>query len=156
MEKQHHYATTIRWTGNTGRGTASYTSYERAHTISAAGRPDILSSSDPGFRGDPSRYNPEELFLSSLSSCHMLWYLHLCAVNGIVVTAYTDRATGVMQETAEGGGYFTEVTLHPEVAITDASKGEKALALHEEANRMCFLARSVKFPVHHKPVLMNG
>ena len=133
--KQHHYKTTLTWTGNTGKGTESYRGYERAHTISAEGKMDIAASSDPAFLGDKTKYNPEELFLGSISSCHMLWWLHLCADAGIIVTAYADRAEGTMVEDPVGGGRFTEVVLHPVATITDASKKEKALALHEEANK---------------------
>lgn len=143
---------TTRWTGNTGSGTAGYQSYERSHVLQTIGKPDIPGSSDPSFRGDKSRYNPEEMLVASLSSCHMLWYLHLCSANGIVVVDYVDHATGTMTETADGGGYFSEVTLHPEVTITDASLKDKANALHQKANELCFIANSVKFPVHHKAI----
>jgi organic hydroperoxide reductase OsmC/OhrA len=144
--KQHHYQTRTVWTGNTGTGTSGYRAYERAHEISAAGKPVIAGSSDPNFRGDAARYNPEELLVASLSACHMLWYLHLCADNGIVVTAYEDRAQGTMVETTNGGGQFTEVVLHPVVTI---NAGDPALAarLHERAHELCFIANSVNFPV---------
>lgn len=143
----------MRWTGNLGSGTSGYTDYSRNHRYQAPGKPEIPGSSDPSFRGDPSRYNPEELLVASLSSCHMLWYLHLCAVNGIVVTHYEDDAHGVMQETADGGGRFTEVTLRPAVTITSGDKKELALALHLEANKLCFIANSCNFPVHHQPII---
>ncbi|PWV48271.1 OsmC family protein [Chitinophaga sp. S165] len=149
--KAHHYTMTTRWTGNTGSGTASYQSYERSHVLQTDGKPEIPGSSDPSFRGDKTRYNPEEMLVASLSSCHMLWYLHLCSAAGIVVIDYVDHATGTMTETADGGGYFSEVTLHPEVTITDASLTDKANELHHEANELCFIANSVKFPVHHQP-----
>lgn len=143
---------TTRWTGNTGNGTANYQSYERSHLLQAAGKPDIPGSSDPSFRGDKARYNPEEMLVASLSSCHMLWYLHLCSAAGIVVVDYVDQATGVMMETADGGGSFSEVTLYPEVTITDASQTDKANELHKKANELCFIANSVNFPVHHQPI----
>jgi organic hydroperoxide reductase OsmC/OhrA len=152
MKGTHEYALTTRWTGNTGKGTASYQSYERSHVIQADGKAAIPGSSDPSFRGDKTRYNPEEMLVASLSSCHMLWYLHLCSAAGIIVVDYVDHATGTMVETSDGGGYFSSVTLHPEVTITDASLTEQANALHEEANRLCFIANSVKFPVHHVPL----
>ena len=150
--KQHHYKTTVTWTGNTGKGTESYRGYERAHTISAEGKIDIAASSDPAFLGDTTKYNPEELLLASLSSCHMLWWLHLCADAGIIVTAYSDHATGTMTEDPVGGGRFTEVVLHPVAVITDSSKKETALALHEEANKKCFISNSCNFPVRHEGV----
>jgi len=151
MKGTHHYATALRWTGNTGQGTASYQSYERNHVIQVSGKPEIPGSSDPSFRGDRSRYNPEEMLVASLSSCHMLWYLHLCAAAGIIVVNYLDNASGTMIETADGGGYFSEVTLRPEVTITDAARREEADQLHAKANALCFIAKSVNFPVHHQP-----
>jgi len=150
MSKQHNYKTNIEWTGNRGEGTKSYKAYDRSHRISVAGKVIIDASSDPAFMGDPSKYNPEELLLASLSSCHMLWYLHLCSDNGIIVVAYKDDATGIMLETATGG-HFTEVTLHPVVTISDATKIERANELHHEANKQCFIANSCNFPVKHEP-----
>jgi len=144
------------WTGNTGTGTAHYRSYDRDHILSVTGKPEIPGSSDPSFRGNPQRYNPEELLVSSLSSCHMLWYLHLCAVNGVVVMDYKDEATGTMVETADGGGYFSEVTLKPVVTIADGGMSEKARSLHHDANELCFIANSVKFPVNHELTIRVG
>ncbi len=151
MEKQHSYKATIKWTGNKGNGTDSYSSYERSHEIIIENKMDILGSSDPAFSGDKTKHNPEELLLSSLSSCHMLWYLHLCAEEGIVVTDYIDTATGTMVETSNGGGKFTEVTLNPSVIVTDEQMVVKANALHKKANELCFIANSVNFPVKHHP-----
>ncbi|WP_212004639.1 OsmC family protein [Chitinophaga sp. HK235] len=151
--RQHHYHTTVEWTGNEGTGTSAYAAYGRNHTIQAAGKPVIPGSSDPSFRGDKTRYNPEELLVASLSSCHMLWYLHLCAVAGIVVTSYIDHAEGVMTETAEGSGQFRQVILKPIVTIADPTLAGSALALHEEAHQYCFIARSCNFPVTHEPEL---
>jgi organic hydroperoxide reductase OsmC/OhrA len=150
--KQHHYKLTVTWTGNRGNGTASYTAYDRNHIIAATGKPAIPASSDPAFRGDPTRYNPEELLVASLSTCHMLWFLHLCTTAGVVVVDYIDEAAGVMEETADGGGRFTEVTLFPVITVTETAMIEKADALHADANRLCFIANSCNFPVHHKPV----
>ena len=152
MNKQHLFKRTIEWTGNNGTGTSDYKAYERHHTIRVEGKPDIHASSDPAFRGDGSKYNPEDFLLASLSSCHMLWYLHLCAVAGVIVTDYTDHATGVMEEVAGGGGQFTSVTLHPIVIVTEASMIAKAIELHKKAGELCFIARSVNFPVDYKPV----
>lgn len=151
MAKEHHYQTALKWTGNKGEGTANYRAYERNHVISVQGKDDIKGSSDPSFLGDPARYNPEEMLVASLSSCHMLWYLHLCVTNGIVVVDYKDNATGTMQENADGSGQFSEVTLRPEVTITDPSQIQLANSLHHQANEMCFIARSCNFPVKHLP-----
>ncbi|WP_374464311.1 OsmC family protein [Chryseobacterium sp.] len=152
--KTHHYKTTIQWTGNKGSGTSSYRDYERSHTISAENKPVIEGSSDPAFRGDRTKYNPEEMLLSSLSSCHMLWYLHFCSEAGIIVTEYTDEASGIMAETASGSGHFTEVILHPRVTVAEASMVEKAEQLHHKANEYCFIANSVNFPVKHIPAVL--
>jgi organic hydroperoxide reductase OsmC/OhrA len=149
--RQHHYQVTMRWTGNLGRGTADYRAYSRDHEYSAAGKSSpILGSSDPAFRGDPSRYNPEELLVEALSSCHLLTLLHLCATAGIVVTEYTDDAEGEMEE-GDGTGHFTRVTLRPRMVITDASRIAEAAALHEQAHHGCFIAQSVNFPVECVP-----
>ena len=149
--KAHHFTANLEWTGNTGAGTASYTAYDRSHIFKADGRANIECSSDAVFRGDKYKYNPEELFLASLSSCHMLWYLHLCAEAGFIVTSYTDRTTGVLQENEDGSGQFSEVVLHPSVTVTEESMVEKANALHHKANELCFIARSCNFPVKHRP-----
>ncbi len=151
MNGQHQYKLLVEWTGNKGEGTSSYHSYERSHTILIDQKADILGSSDSAFRGDKTRHNPEELLVASLSSCHMLSYLHVCVVAGVVVTAYVDHATGTMAETSNGGGHFTEVTLNPVVTVRDNSMIDKANELHKKASELCFIANSVNFPVHHRP-----
>jgi organic hydroperoxide reductase OsmC/OhrA len=145
--KTHIYGARITWTAAGGEGTKNYRSYSRNHAIFAQGKPEILASSDPAFRGDAGRYNPEELLVASLSSCHMLWYLHLCAVNGVTVTDYRDDASGALEETSGGGGQFAGVALRPVVTIASGSDPARALALHDEAHQLCFIARSVNFPV---------
>ncbi|MBF9251796.1 OsmC family protein [Pontibacter sp. 172403-2] len=150
MNKEHTYKLTIKWTGNQGKGTLDYSSYERSHIISADNKSDILASSDPTFRGDRTRYNPEELLLASLSSCHMLWFLHLCADNGVIVTDYIDNPVGIMAGTDNGGGKFKEVTLNPVVTVTDQNSIDKLSNLHKKANELCFIANSVNFMVSHK------
>ncbi len=150
-EKYHHYTTAVRWTGNKGTGTSRYDAYERSHTLSIDGKQDIMCSSDIPFRGDGTKHNPEDMLVASLSSCHMLWYLHLCADAGVVVTDYTDNATGTMVQNVDGGGHFTEVVLHPVVTVTDSSMIEKANQLHDVAHRKCFIANSCNFPVKHEP-----
>ena len=154
-DKTHTYQINLTWTGNTGAGTGGYRAYERAHEISAPGKPVIAGSSDPLFRGDAARYNPEELLVASLAACHMLWYLHLCADSGITVTAYSDQPQGQMIETADGGGRFTEVVLHPVVTI---GPGDCALAeqLHERAHALCFVANSMNFPVRCECVIQQA
>lgn len=151
MNKQHHYQLKLQWTGNTGTGTTAYHDYERAHEITAGNKAVIQGSSDPAFRGDHSRYNPEELLVAALASCHMLWYLHLCAQAGVVVLDYRDEAKGVMEELKDGSGHFREVTLHPVVIVKEECMLSKAEQLHKEAHRLCFIANSVNFPVQHQP-----
>jgi organic hydroperoxide reductase OsmC/OhrA len=156
----HSYHVRTTWTGNRGQGTAGYRGYDRDHEVTAApadGAPQpqpIAGSSDPSFRGDPARWNPEQLLTASLSQCHMLWYLHLCAVAGVVVTGYTDEAQGSMLEAADGGGRFTEVVLRPRVTVSSPEAIEKAVSLHEQASQKCFIANSVNFPVRHEPIVV--
>ena len=145
--KEHHYVIGVKWTGNLGTGTSAYRAYKRDHEIFSAGKAPILASSDPAFRGDPSRYNPEDLLVASLSACHMLWYLHLCADAGIVVTDYFDEASGTMVETDDGGGHFTAVVLRPRVKVAAGVDRKLATQLHEKAHHLCFIANSVNFPV---------
>lgn len=149
--KQYNYKLTIEWTGNTGTGTSNYKEYERSHSILVENKVKILGSSDPAFRGDKTKHNPEDLLIASVASCHMLWYLHLCAVAGIVVIDYTDNARGTMVETPNSGGKFTEITLNPVVTLTDISIIEQANRLHKKANELCFVASSLNFPVYHNP-----
>jgi organic hydroperoxide reductase OsmC/OhrA len=147
----HDYALAVSWTGNRGHGTANAAAYDRDHLVTAPGKPDLSASSDPSFRGDPERWNPEELLVASLSSCHMLWYLGLAAASHVTVTDYVDSPTGVMTEQSDGSGQFVEVTLAPVVTVADSSMVTRAEELHAEAAAKCFIARSVNFPVHHNP-----
>jgi organic hydroperoxide reductase OsmC/OhrA len=151
-ERNHHYRIGARWTGNLGSGTSAYKAYSRNHEITAAGKSTpIPGSSDPAFRGDPSRYNPEELLLGALSACHMLWVLHLCAAAGIVVTEYIDDAEGEMAEHADGSGEFTRAVLRPKMKITDAGRVADMAAIHHRAHELCAMARSVNFEVTCEP-----
>ena len=152
MSKTHTYTLLTKWTGNKGTGTNDYRSYERSHSIFIENKPELLCSSDIPFHGDGSKHNPEDMLLSSLSSCHMLWYLHLCADAGVIVLNYEDHATGTMTEVPNGGGHFTEVILNPIVTVTETSMIEKANQLHDKAHEKCFIANSVNFPVKHTPV----
>lgn len=147
---RHEYALTATWTGDLGTGTSGYREYSRDVTLAVEGKPDLLASADKPFRGDPSRWNPEDMLLGALSECHLLSYLHACVSAGVVVVSYRDRATGVMTEDGRSGGAFTEVLLRPEVVVADASMIERAELAHGEAHRMCFIANSVNFPVRHE------
>jgi organic hydroperoxide reductase OsmC/OhrA len=153
----HHYKVRVEWAGNTGSGTSGYRNYERRHEISGGTqKPLIPGSSDPNFRGDAARWNPEELLVASLSACHQLWYLHLCSDAGIVVMSYVDLAEGLMEETADGSGRFVRVVLHPSVSIAPGADVAKARELHHKANAKCFIANSVNFPVEAKAEIKCG
>jgi organic hydroperoxide reductase OsmC/OhrA len=155
MSKQHFYQAAIKWTGNLGTGTSEYTAYSRAHEVSGGGgKQTILASADPIYRGEASRYNPEELLLAAIAGCHLLWYLHLCADAGIVVVNYTDAASGTLTENDDGNGKFSEVTINPQVTITQESDAELAKKLHDKAHEFCFIANSMNFPVRVKPTII--
>lgn len=156
MNKQHNYNIQTTWIGNSGDGTKTYRSYSRNHEIISEGKALIEGSSDPSFLGDKTRYNPEEMLVASLSSCHMLWYLHLCSEAGVVVNSYADEATGTMKETSGGGGRFTEVTLHPNIKVAEEFMLGKARALHSQAHSLCFIANSVNFEVKCEDTVSVG
>ena len=156
MAKEHTYSATVTWTGNRGEGTTNYKAYTRHYDIACDGKPVIKGSADPGYMGDAACHNPEDMLLAALSACHMLWYLHLCAVSKVVVTAYEDTAEGAMQTNPDGSGEFTSVTLKPRITVTPESDLAKAESLHKKANAMCFIARSVNFPVEHDAEITQG
>ncbi|MBA8795180.1 organic hydroperoxide reductase OsmC/OhrA [Friedmanniella endophytica] len=158
--RTHHYRVEVVWTGDRGEGTRSYRSYARDHEVRIGGKVAtaagvLAGSSDRTFHGDATRWNPEELLTAALSQCHLLSYLHVCAVSGVVVTGYTDEAVGTMVTDADGGGHFTEVVLRPRVTLSPGSDRELALALHDRAHRLCFIASSVAFPVRHEPTVAD-
>jgi organic hydroperoxide reductase OsmC/OhrA len=152
MPTPHRYTATVRWTGNLGSGTKEYSGYSRDHLIEIAGKPPIAATSSLGARSDPARHNPDELLVAALSSCHMLWYLHLCATAGVVVTSYVDDAEGILAVESDGSGRFTEAKLRPRVEISEGSL-ETARALHAAAHEKCFVANSVNFPVRCEPTV---
>lgn len=149
--KEHHYEVRVTWTGNTGTGTAAYRGYERSVEVETDGKPMLLASADPAFRGDATRWNPEDLLTAALSECHLLSYLAIAVANGVRVVAYRDTATAVMVTNADGSGQFTEVVLHPEVVVAEQAMAPAAEELHAKASELCFIARSVNFPVRHRP-----
>lgn len=154
MFGEHRYAVTATWTGDRGTGTSGYRDYDRSVTLDIAGKPSLPASADKPFRGDPTRWNPEDLLLAALSECHLLSYLHACVQAGVVVVGYEDQASGLMIEDGKGGGAFTEVILRPRVTVAEESMVEAATAAHAQANAWCFIANSVNFPVHHEPVIL--
>lgn len=157
MTDLHEYAVTVTWTGNLGSGTTGYKHYSRDFALEAEGKPAIAGTADTVFHGSPGRWNPEEMLVAALASCHKLSYLHLCAVNGVVVTAYVDHAEGTMRfVSATGSGQFERVVLRPEVTISAESDAEKAEALHHQAHELCFIANSVNFPVTCEPATLRA
>ena len=155
MPKEHFYKAKINWTGNLGTGTNQYTAYSRNHEVSGEGKKQpITASAADIYRGDPSRYNPEELLLAAIAGCHMLWYLHLCADAGVVIVDYEDETSGTLTETDDGNGKFSEVTIYPKVTITKDSGEKTAKELHDKAHEFCFIANSMNFPVHVKPTIV--
>jgi organic hydroperoxide reductase OsmC/OhrA len=153
MDKTHYYRADVVWTGNLGGGTATYRAYERSYEIRCAGKAPIMGSSDPAFRGNPSMHNPEELLVASASACHMLWYLHLASTAGVVVIAYEDTVQGIMSETSDGGGRFTQMILRPRVTLAVGGDSGLAQRLHETAHDKCFIANSVNFPIRVEPTI---
>ncbi|MFF9477748.1 OsmC family protein [Streptomyces sp. NPDC014733] len=151
--REHTYRTRVVWTGDLGSGTSGYRDYDRGHEVSAEGPPPLFGTADPAFLGSTGAWNPEQLLLASLSQCHMLTYLALCALNGVTVNGYEDNSGATMAEDGAGGGAFTEAVLHPRVRVVSESMRERALALHEEAHRKCFIANSVAFPVRCEPTV---
>lgn len=157
MAREHQYRITTVWTGNLGEGTRTYRAYGRNFEIRGEGKEaTITGSSDPHFRGEAARYNPEELLLAALSACHMLSYLHVCADRGIIVTDYRDDAEGQMTENRDGSGEFRLAVLKPRVTITDPARIKEAEELHDKAHSLCFVARSVNFPVEHQAVVSGS
>lgn len=156
MAGTHSYAVQVVWMGNRGTGTSDYRAYDRAHEIRIANKPTIAGSSEPVYRGDPTRHNPEELLVAALSACHMLWFLHLAADAGIAVTDYRDDATGTMRDTNDGGGRFTEVVLHPTVVTSRPLDESVVNDLHRRSHDLCYIARSVNFPVRCESKVLSA
>lgn len=150
-QRLHEHASRLVWEGNLGDGTSGYASYSRSYRVVIAGKPDLVGTADPAFRGERDKHNPEELFLASLAACHMLFYLSLCARQGIVVVAYEDEVSGTLMLEPNGGGRFGEITLNPKVTIARAQDDEAAIALHEKAHALCFIANSCATPIHCLP-----
>ena len=155
MKPEHHYTVDVAWLGNRGTGTSDYRAYGRQSSVTAGGKHAIEASADRTFHGDADRWNPEELLVAALSECHMLSFLHVAVMHGVVVTDYADAAEGVMVQEGDGG-HFTSVTLHPVVTVSEPIAAELFAALHHEASEKCFIANSVNFPVRHEPVLVAG
>ena len=152
MSKEHHYKLSAKWHGNKGTGTSSLKAYDRSHTVSINNKPDLYLTTDNPQVGDKTKLNPEDLLLTAVASCHMLSYLYVCAMEGIVVTDYIDNATGVMIEKKEGGGQFKEIILNPVVTVAEQATLAKSIELHHKAHEICYIANSVNFEVKNNPV----
>jgi organic hydroperoxide reductase OsmC/OhrA len=155
-KNEHDYKARLIWDGNLGSGTSSYAGYGRKYRVQFDGKPELKGSADPLFRGDRENYNPEDLFVASLSACHLLSYLALCARSKINVVAYEDSASGILKLRPDGSGIFESVTLRPVVTITHDSDEQRALELHETAHDQCFIAASVAIPVYHEPQIKTA
>jgi organic hydroperoxide reductase OsmC/OhrA len=140
------------WVGAAKTTSFTYESYSREYQINIAGKTSLIASADPHFRGDSHLYNPEDLLVASLSGCHMLSYLALCSRSRIKIFAYRDNAVGKMTK-RDGKIGFLEVILYPQVQIESADSLDKAIKLHQQAHRECFIANSVNFPVLNRPVV---
>ncbi|PZE28849.1 MULTISPECIES: OsmC family protein [unclassified Curtobacterium] len=149
----HDHTVEVRWTGDRGTGTSDHRAYGRDHVVSAAGKPDLPGSAAQPFRGDADRWNPEDLLVAALAQCHMLSYLHVAALAGITVVEYEDRATGHLDVHPDGSGELTDALLRPVVTILEPDRVADATAAHARASSLCFIARSVSFPVRHEPVI---
>jgi organic hydroperoxide reductase OsmC/OhrA len=152
----HNYTSRILWTGNRGAGTTGYRDYDRSWDIAVPGKPVIHCSNDPMLGGDPSRMNPEDLLLSALSACHMLWYLHYASDAGIIVTAYEDQPLAVAEVERGGKGRFLRARLRPVVTLRAGSDLAEAHAIHSRIHEVCFIARSVNFPVDYEPRFLSA
>lgn len=151
MAQTQQFDAAIEWTGNRGSGTSAYRAYDRNWVLAMEGKPIVHCSNDPVLGGDPAMHNPEDLLLAAVSSCHMLWYLHLCSVAGVAVTAYRDEPMGLAQTAPDGAGQFEAITLRPKIMITAESDPDKAESLHGEIHKYCLIARSLRFPVTCEP-----
>jgi organic hydroperoxide reductase OsmC/OhrA len=149
-DKKHSYHTNLTWTGHTEK-VPSFKRHNRSYVLEIEGKPPVLGSSDPEFRGDRSRWNPEDLLVAALSSCHHLFFMYLCGQAGIEVLGYEDRAEGTMEENPDGSGQFSAVTLRPKVRLAPGSDVKVAELIHHASHEKCFIARSVNFPVRNEP-----
>ncbi len=155
MSQKHDFASRIEWTGNRGAGTASYRGYDRTWSITTPGKPRVDCSNDPRLGGDPALHNPEDLLIASLSACHMLWYLHLASEAGLVVEDYQDAPLGHGESTPDGAGRFVAATLRPRITLRQGSDHARADAIHHEIGKVCFVARSVAFPVRYEATYLE-
>lgn len=151
MVKEHHYQLTTEWQDTSGKGTNNVKTYDRSHTVWIDGKPNLNLTTDNAAVGDKNKLNPEDLLVAAVSSCHMLSYLYVCALEGIVITSYVDNANGLMIEEESGGGKFKHIVLNPVCKVADESMIQKAIELHHRAHEICYIANSVNFEVICNP-----
>jgi organic hydroperoxide reductase OsmC/OhrA len=148
MAFKHLFKAVLNWTSK--KEVSSLKIYSKNHQVKIEGKPILEVSAAKAFKGDPELYNPEDLLLSSLVSCHMMSYLYVCSQNGIEVLEYSDNAEATLKVNPDGSGRFVEVKLFPKVKISNSDQIELALDLHFKANQLCFIANSCNFPVLHE------
>lgn len=147
---KHLFKAELIWTSTKKEEETTSKFYSKSHQIKIEGKRVLDISAAKAFKGDPELYNPEDLLLSSLVSCHMMSYLYVCSQNGIEVLEYSDIAEATLEVSDNGSGRFTEVRLKPKVKISNSDKLELAIELHTKANQLCFIANSCNFPVLHE------
>lgn len=150
MTFKHTFKAEANWTSKKDITDSSKRFYNKSHQVKIEGKPILDVSAAKAFKGDPELYNPEDLLLSSLVSCHMMSYLYVCSQNGIEVLEYSDNAEAALEVNPDGSGRFVEVKLFPKVKISNPDQIELALNLHFKANQLCFIANSCNFPVLHE------
>jgi organic hydroperoxide reductase OsmC/OhrA len=144
-----HYHAKLVWSGAANGSTQSVETYSREFRVEFEGKPALRGSADPAFHGDPALYNPEDLLMAALASCHMLSYLAVCAHARVVVVSYEDAALGTVAR-RDGKVKFVDVLLRPRVVLEPGSDVDKAMALHGKAHNICVIVNSVNFPVRHE------
>jgi len=147
---KHLFKAEANWTSSPNPEQSASKFYSKSHKIVIEGKPVLNVSAAKAFKGDPELYNPEDLLLSSLVSCHMMSYLYVCSQNGIEILEYSDNAEATLEVSPDGSGRFVEVVLKPKVKISNPDKTDLALELHTKANQLCFIANSCNFPVLHE------
>jgi len=156
MTSHSEFNSRIQWTGNTGTGTSSYQGYLRTWDIAVPGKPIVHCSNDPHLGGDPSLMNPEDLLLSAVSACHMLWYLHFASENNVVVESYIDKPKGLGETERSGRGRFLSIELSPSITLANDADLQLAESLHERVHDYCFIARSLSCPVYCRPQISRS
>jgi organic hydroperoxide reductase OsmC/OhrA len=153
MSHEHHFACHLTWTGASKGPTRRYDAYDRTYQIDVEGKPALVGSAAPPFRGNGALHNPEDWLVAALSACHCLSYLAIAARAELVVVAYEDRATGTMAM-IDRRIRFREVILRPRVHVAPGSDLELARSFHHDAHEQCFIANSVNFPVRNEPEIL--